>query len=72
VPHSRPSPHWGAEENRKNRQILVGWDKGSLTEQQTKGTVTTTIQKRGIQNTNSRTKRADLTARCHWALSSCE
>jgi len=31
-----------------NRQKLVGRDKGSLTEQQTKRTVTTTIQKRGI------------------------
>jgi len=27
-----------------NRQKQVGWDKGSLTEQQTKGTGTTTIQ----------------------------
>jgi len=34
-----------------NRQKLVGRDKGSLTEQQTKGTGTTTIQKKGnIQN----------------------
>ena len=36
----------------RNRQKLVGWDKGSLTEQQTKGTGTITIQKRGIHNTN--------------------
>jgi len=35
----------------RNRQKLVGRDKGSLTEQQTKGTVTTTIQIRRIHNT---------------------
>ena len=34
-----------------NRQKLVGRDKGSLTEQQTKGTGTTTIQIRGIHKT---------------------
>jgi len=37
---------------------LVGWDKRSLTEQQTKGTGTTTIQKRGIYKTNCTTQRA--------------
>jgi len=31
----------------------VGWDKGSLTEQQTKGTVTTMIQIRRKYDTNS-------------------
>jgi len=35
----------------RNRQKLVGWDKGSLTEQQTKGTGTTTIPIRGIHKT---------------------
>jgi len=35
----------------RKRQKLVGWDKGSLTEQQTKGTVTTTVQIRRIHNT---------------------
>jgi len=35
----------------RNRQKLVGRDKGSLTEQQTKGTVTTKIQKRGTHKT---------------------
>jgi len=40
----------------KNRQKLVGRDKGSLTEQQTEGTGTTTIQKRGIHKTNRRTE----------------
>jgi len=34
----------------------VDWDKGSLTEQKTKGTVTTTIQIRRIHNINSRTE----------------
>ena len=43
----------------------MGWDKGSLTEQQTKGTVTTTIWIRKTDNTNSRTHRAALTACCH-------
>jgi len=71
-----PSPPlgWGREW-KENRQKLVGQDKGSLTEQQTKGTVTTTIQIRRIQirrihNTNSRTHRATLTSRCHCALPS--
>jgi len=36
---------------KKKRPKLVGRDKGSLTEQQTKGTVTTTIQIKGIHNT---------------------
>jgi len=36
----------------RKRQKLVGQDKDSLTEQQTKGTGTTTIQKRGIYKTN--------------------
>jgi len=35
----------------RNRQKLVGWDKGSLTEQQVKRTVTTKIQMRRIQKT---------------------
>jgi len=40
----------------------VGRDKGSLTEQQTKQTVTTTVLIRRIHNTNSETHRAALTA----------
>jgi len=44
----------------RNRQKLVGRDKGSLTEQQTKGTRTTTIQVRGIHKTNRTTHRATL------------
>jgi len=42
----------------RNRQKLVGRDKGSLTEQQTKGIGTTTIQIRGKHNTNRTTPRA--------------
>jgi len=48
---SLPVPGCGGEW-KENRQKLVGWDKGSLTEQQTKGTGTTTIQKRGLHRTN--------------------
>jgi len=44
----------------RNRQKLVGWDKGSLTKQQTKGTVTTMIQKRGIYKTNPQNRTALL------------
>jgi len=44
----------------RNRQKLVGRDKGSLTEQQRKGTGTTTIQIRGKHNTNRTTHRAAL------------
>jgi len=44
----------------RNRQKLVGWDKGSLTEQQTKGTGTTMIQIRRKHNINRTTQRAAL------------
>jgi len=37
----------------RKRQKLVGWDKDSLTEQQTEGTVTATIQIRRKHDTNS-------------------
>jgi len=40
----------------RNRQKPVGRDKGSLTEQQTKGTGTTMIQKRGIHKTNQQNR----------------
>ena len=40
----------------RNRQKLVGRDKGSLTEQQTNGRGTTTIQKRGIHKTNQQNR----------------
>jgi len=44
----------------RNRQKLVGGDKGSLTEEQTKGTGTTTIQVSRKHNTNRTTQRAVL------------
>jgi len=53
----------------RNRQKLVGQDKGSLTEQQTKGTVTTKIQIRRLPNTNRRTQRAALPNRRRTLLS---
>jgi len=46
----------------RNRQKLVGRDKGSLTEQQTEGTATPTIQIRRIHNTNPRTEPLSLSA----------
>ena len=48
----------------RNRQKPVGRDKGSLTEQQTEGIVTITIQIRGIYKTNqqNRTALSDRTA----------
>jgi len=48
----------------RKRQKLVGRDEDSLKEQQTKGTVTTTIQIRRIHRTNSRMDKAALTACC--------
>jgi len=47
-----PPPAGVRRRMERNRQKLVGWDKGSLTEQQTKGTGTTTIQIRGLHRTN--------------------
>jgi len=44
----------------RNRQKLVCRDKGSLTEQQTKGTATTMIQKRGMHKTNQQNRTAVL------------
>jgi len=42
-----PSPSGGGGEWKETGRKVVGRDKGSLTEQQTKGTVTTKIQKKG-------------------------
>ena len=53
----------------RNRQKLVGRDKGSLTEQQTKGTVTTTIQMRRKHNTNRTAQRDALPDRTAVACS---
>ena len=64
VLRGRPSPSGVRRRMERNRQKLVGWDKGSLTEQQTKGTGTTTIQIRGKHNTNRTTQRAALLDRC--------
>jgi len=47
----------------RNTQKLVGRDEGSLTEQQTKGTGTTMIQKRGIHKTNQKNRAALLNHR---------
>jgi len=48
------SHHWGGEENGKKKAKLMGWDKGSLTEQQTKQTVTTTKAIRRIYKTTAK------------------
>ena len=45
-----PPPAGVRRRMERKRQKLVGWDKGSLTEQQTKGTGTTTIQIRRKHN----------------------
>jgi len=54
-----PPPACGGEWKETGRK-LVGRDKGSLTEQQTKGTGTTMIQIRRNQDTNRTTHRAIL------------
>ena len=56
----RSSPHWGGEKNGKKKAKLVGRDKGSLTEQQTK-LIETTILIERIYKTNSGMHRAALT-----------
>jgi len=58
-----PSPHWAEkEENGKKKVKLVNRDKSSLTEQQTKRTVTTIILIRRTYKTISEMHRATLTA----------
>ena len=57
-----PLPSWSGEENGKKKAKLVVWDKGSLTEQLTKWTVTTITLIRKIYKTNSEMHRATLTA----------
>jgi len=58
-----PLPRCGGKWKETGRK-LVGRDKGSSIEQQTKGTATTTIQKRAIHKTNqqNRTVLSDQTA----------
>jgi len=53
-----PPPQCGGEWKETGRK-LVDWHKGSLTEQQTKGTVTTTIQKGEYRKQTSRTEPAE-------------
>ena len=48
----------------RKRQKLLGRNKGSLTEQQTKGTVITTILIRRIYKTNGKMHKVALTAQC--------
>jgi len=66
-----PPPAGMRRRMERNRQKLVGRDKGSLTEQKTKATVTTMIQIRRVHNTNRTTQRAAAPDR-HCALPSCE
>jgi len=59
--HAATPPHARVRRRvESNRQKLVGRDKGSLTEQQTKATGTTKIQIRRKHNTNCTTHRAAL------------
>jgi len=62
APRGCPSPTGVGRRMERNRQKLVGRDKGSLTEQQTKGRVTTTIQIRRIHNINCTTEPLSPTA----------
>jgi len=55
----------GGESNRKKKAKVVGWNKGSLTEQQTKGTVTTILIKKNIQ------KKTPTKGICRATLSHC-
>ena len=65
-----PPPAGVRRRMERNRQKLVGRDKGSLTEQQTERTVTTMIQIRRKHNTNRTTHRAAFHNR-HRKLPSC-
>jgi len=59
--HAATAPPAGVQRRtERTRQKLVGRGKGSLTEQQTEGTGTTTIQIRRNHNTNRTTHRAAL------------
>jgi len=60
------------ENGKKQAEKLVGGDKGSLTEQQTKGTRTATILIRGKHNANHTTHRATSLNRRRCALLSSE
>ena len=71
--HAAASPPAGVQSRmERKRQKPVGRDKGSLTEQQTKGTGTTTVQIRRKHNTNHTAHTAALLNRHRCALPSCE
>ena len=62
--HTAAPPPAGVQRRmERKRQKPVGRDQGSLTEQQTKGTGTTTIQIRGKHKTKQTAERAALTDR---------
>jgi len=63
-PSVAPLPAGVGRRMERKRQKLVGQDKGSLTEQQTKPKVTTTLQRRRTYKTDRETHGATLTARC--------
>jgi len=67
-----PSPHWGGEENGKKKAKLVGRGKGSLAEQQTRQTVTTTILIRRIYKTNCKMHRSNSQHPMLRTLPSCD
>jgi len=74
LPLPSPPPGCGGEwkETGRNQWVRIrGSLRGSLTEQQTKATVTTTVQIRKKHNTNRTTQRAALHDR-HRELPSCE
>jgi len=50
--HVAAAPPAGVRRMERNRRKPVGWDKGGLTEHQTEGTGTTTIQMRRKHNTH--------------------
>jgi len=55
--NKRPRGHCITEENGKKKAKPVGWDKGSLTEQQSKQTVTNNnTDKKNIQNKQQNTQ----------------
>ena len=62
APCGRPLPRRVRRRMERNRQKVMDWDKGSLTKQQTKGTVTTMIKIRRKHNTNHTTEPLSRTA----------
>jgi len=68
-----PSPRHGAKDNgKKTGRKMMGRDKGSLTEQQTKGTVTTMIQKKGNTQNKTAEQNHSLRPNRRCALPSCK